>query len=524
MKLTHWLLSATLLAFCPAVSKAQSKLSIEHIRSMSLRSSDTIVAAEEVKRYFFYYVSDKVDLKTNEYTHQVLDENLKEVSRIVFEDDKKELLLETSYNGSSLLFLFFNKKEQLVTTKVYGLDGKLQQTYTKPLDRRSAAFFATGQASLLNDEEGQNKYVYDIPDQGFLSVIPLRDGRAVTFEVDIVHSDSKKSITFSPDYGDYKYATASYLGSSNSIALFEVLKKEKLMSNKLEGSLLGVDVNTGRKVFELDESATKYKFMPLSISTLKRNGEILLMGNYYDQGDRVMKNNTLGIGAVIIDAKGKILEQKYNSWATDFAKYFNVNSKGKLDDIGYLYFHKLIQTEDGDVYAIGEGYKRTASAGGIAATAVLAAAGGYSGNVSVTKLTITDMVMIRFSSKFDIKDAKVYEKNKNRFNLPGGDYVTPHMLAASAKTMGAFDYEFTRTDAAKSHFYVGYNDYERGKDYRGLVFNSIAFVDGKISTDKLPLRSEASRLRVLPAKTGSILVSEYFRKEKRLDLRMEKMN
>ncbi len=524
MLIKKWLIAAQLLALCPMALMAQKKLSIENIRSISLRNSGTIVAAEEVKGYFFYYVSDKVDRKTNEYTIQVLDENLKEVNRIVFEDDKKELLIETSYNGSSLMFLFFNRKEQLVTTKVYGLDGKLEQTYSKALDKRSAAYFAMAQGSLLNDEEGVNKYVYDIPGKGFLSVIPMRDGRDVTFEVDIVHSDQKKSITYSADYGDFKYATASYLGSSNDIAMFEVLKKEKLMSNKLEGSLLGVDVNTGKKVFELDESVTKYKFMPLSISTLSGNGETLLMGNYYDKGDRVMKNNTLGIGAVTIDAKGKIVKQKYNSWATDFGKYFEVNSKGKLDDIGYLYFHKLIQTEDGDVYAIGEGYKRTASAGGIAATVVLAAAGGYNANASVTKLTITDMVMIRFSKDFDIKDAKVYEKNKNRFNLPGSDYATPHMLAASAKMMGAFDYAFTRTDAAKSSFYVGYNDYERGKDYRGLVFHSIAFADGKISRDKLALNSDASRLRVLPAKTGSILVSEYFRKEKRLDLRMEKLN
>lgn len=523
MYLKHWLLAAAIGAVSIRETSAQNKLSIENIRSISLRNSGTIVSGEEIKGYFYYYVSDKVDRKIYEYTIQILDENLKEVNRIVFEDDKRELLLETSFNGSSLLFLFFNRKEEMVTTKVYGLDGKLKATYSKPLDKRSAAYFASGQASLIGDEEGANQYIYDLDQKGFLSVIPLRDGKDYSFEIDIVHSDKKKAITFTPDYADYKYATAAFLGYSGNIALFEILKKQKLMSNKLEGSLLGVDVNSGKKVFELDESATKYKFMPIGVSALNGTDEILLLGNYYDQSDKVVKNNTLGIGAVTIDSKGKIKSQQYNSWATDFSKYLDVNEKGKLDDIGYLYFHKLIQTEDGEIFAVSEGYKRTASGMGIAMNVLAAASGGYS-NASVTKLTITDLLLIRFTNQFKVKDVQVYEKNKNRFELPGADFATPHMLAAVAKSFGAFDYEFTRTDASKSNFYIGYNDYERKKDFKGLVFNSISYVDGKLSTDRLPLKSEASKLRVMPAKAGSILISEYFKKSKRLDIRMEKLN
>ena len=210
MYLKHWLLAAAIGAVSIKETSAQNKLSIENIRSISLRNSGTIVSGEEIKGYFYYYVSDKVDRKIYEYTIQILDENLKEVNRIVFEDDKRELLLETSFNGSSLLFLFFNRKEEMVTTKVYGLDGKLKATYSKPLDKRSAAYFASGQASLIGDEEGANQYIYDLDEKGFLSVIPLRDGKDYSFEIDIVHSDKKKAITFTPDYADYKYATAAF--------------------------------------------------------------------------------------------------------------------------------------------------------------------------------------------------------------------------------------------------------------------------------------------------------------------------
>jgi hypothetical protein len=36
--------------------------------------------------------------------------------------------------------------------------------------------------------------------------------------------------------------------------------------------------------------------------------------------------------------------------------------------------------------------------------------------------------------------------------------------------------------------------------------------------------SKASKIRILPAKTGSVMVIEYFKKEKRLELRLEKLN
>jgi hypothetical protein len=518
------LLAALLFALAPNGLLAQNKLSIENIRSVSLRNSGTIMSAEEVKGYFFYYVSDKVDRKTNEYTIQILDEHLKEVRKIVFQDDKDELLLETSYNNNSLLFMFMNRKERTITSKIYGLDGKLAQTYTKELDKRSMDFFNRSQGAIVNDDEGQNKLVFDIESKGYLSVIPVRDGKEYTFEISIAHSDSKKQLNYTPDYGDYKYAAASYLGTCDNVAVFEVLKKEKLMSNKLESSLLGINVDNGKKLFDIADDATKYKFLPLNISALNGSNNILLMGTYYDKDDRVMKNATMGIAAITIDGKGKIINQKYNSWSGDFGKYFKVDAKGKLDDIGYVYFHKIIQTEDGDIYAIGEGYKRVASGGGIALAALSAAAGGYNGNNSVTRLNITDMVIIQFSQNFDVKNATVYEKNKNKFQLPGGDYTTPHLMAAAAKAMGAYDYEFTRTDAGHSSFHVGFNDYERGKDYKGMVFRSISYSNGKLTTDRLELASSASSMRVLPAKTGFILLSEYFKKDRRIDLRMEKMN
>jgi len=77
---------------------------------------------------------------------------------------------------------------------------------------------------------------------------------------------------------------------------------------------------------------------------------------------------------------------------------------------------------------------------------------------------------------------------------------------------------------SNASFVSSYTDYERSKDYKGLIFNSISYYDGKITTDKINLKTKASSLRVLPAKPGSVLIIEYYKKEKKLDFRMEKLN
>ena len=53
--------------------------------------------------------------------------------------------------------------------------------------------------------------------------------------------------------------------------------------------------------------------------------------------------------------------------------------------------------------------------------------------------------------------------------------------------------------------------------------NAIHYNGKKFSTDKIELKSKASFLRVFPAKSGSIMIMEYYKKDKRLDFRLEKL-
>ena len=116
---------------------AQGKLSIDNVRQIYIRNSGEIMDGEELKGYFTFYVSDKIDKKTNQYTVQILDNNLNKVKDIVFEDDKNVEILESSYNSNSIMFLFFNDKEKTLEYRAYGFDGIQKMTYTKELTKRS---------------------------------------------------------------------------------------------------------------------------------------------------------------------------------------------------------------------------------------------------------------------------------------------------------------------------------------------------------------------------------------------------
>lgn len=508
--------------FCAyAQFAAAQKLSIDKVYSTYLRNSGTIMKDNQIKGYFFLYLSDKIDKHTNEYTLQILDENLNKVREIKFEDSKKLNLLESSYNGSSLSFLFKNDDTETLDMKIYDLDGKLKFVYGRSYDKKTEDLMK--QYETMHTDEGTNQNVFDLGNQGYVSILPLRDGKQRTYEVDYYASETKKQWTYIPNDDEERYANAEFLGSTDSLIILEVMKKNRALSNKVTSHLVGINFVTKKKVFDIDNANDTYSFVPASVVPLKGTGRILVMGSYFDKDDNIIKDFSKGLAIYEINSEGKVLSKSYNTWTEDFAKYLPTNRKGKIDNIGYLYIHKLIQTPENKYFIVGEGYKRQANAGGIALK-TLGAIGHAHTNVGVTKIVVTDMVMMEFDSLFKITNATVYDKtNNNAVTSNMSDYNSQHMIAILLKATGAFDYAFTTGDADNSNFSVCYDDWERSSDYKGETFNTIHYDGAKFTTDKIELKSKASRMKVFPAKAGSVMILEYFKKDKRLDLRLEKL-
>ena len=502
---------------------AQGKLSIENVRSIYLRNSGEIMDGDELKGYFTFYVSDKVDKHTNEYTLQILDNNLNKIKDIKFEDDKNIDILESSYNGNTIMFLFYNKKEKTLEYRTYGFDGKQKMTYTKELNRRSNALLEQTYGS--KSEEGQNEALFSVGNAGYTTVFPVKEGKYYSFEINFFSTERNKQWTYeAAEEQDDKWASAIYLGATDSMVIFEVVKQKHLLGGTPHSWLLGLNIYSGKKIFEMTTEAEDYKFYPMNISTITGSSNILLLGTYYEPDGKVMKDASLGLAAWTISNTGKIMAKKYNSWENEIGKYLSTDKKGRVSDVGYIFFHKVLQTSDGNFYAIGEGYKKVVSGMGVAVNILSALGGGRSG-MSNFKIKVTDLVTIQFNNKFDVKGAQIFDKYNNSIELPAGaGYLSPHTMALMVKAWRGFDYDFTQTNKEHSRFSVGYSDYEKSKDFTGKTFHSISYDGGKVTTDRIELTSKAKWLKVFPAKAGSVMIMEYFKKDKKLEMRLEKMN
>ena len=317
------------------ISASAQKISIDNIRKTALRTSDAIRQGADVKGYYFFYVSDKIDKKTNQYTLRIFDNGLNLLKEITFQDSKHVTVLESAFNGTDLIFLFYNEDELSFEYQVYGADGKKKPyVYNRQLTKKEKRFL---EATYLSgkDDEDTYKGLYPVEGKGFISNMPSREDKDYTFQVDYFSTEKRKQWSYTPTEAA-KRSAGDYLGTHNGVVYFEVLKFNSLMDQKPDSYILGLDLETGRKLFERPTDA-KYRFYPATLSIL--NGQAYLYGEYFDLNANMMKDKSQGFAFWGIDEKGKITSEKYNSWELQLGKFMNVTSGGKIEDFGFMYLH-----------------------------------------------------------------------------------------------------------------------------------------------------------------------------------------
>lgn len=512
------LLTASLILVAAFYSQAQ-KLSIEGVHKITLRNSDAIKEGSEVKGYYFFYISDKIDKRTNEYTLQITDNNLVKLKDIKFQDSKNISVLESSFNGTDLIFLFYNDDARTFEYQVYGADGKKKYIYNRQLTKKEERYLETTYLAM-DDEENNYKGLYPIDGKGFISNMPSREDKDYTFQIDFFSTEKRKQWTYVPTLGGKKFI-GDFLGYHNGVVYIEVLKYSGRLDGNPESSIVGLNLENGKQIFEKSTDQAKYKFYPATMSVVS-DGRAVIFGEYFNSNGNIVKDKSLGFAFWGVDEKGKILNEKYCAWDLELGKYLNVSSKGKIEDFGFMYLHNILQTGDGNIFAIGEGYKRVGSALGIASTVLTLGRAG----ASTLKAQVTDMILIRFDKDFNVKDAKIYDKNANTKELPrGAEFVSTPGIGKLLKYMyGEFDYAYSQINKDNTSFTICYSDYVRGKDYKGATFNSISYHEGKITTDKINTKSDATISSVMPGKQGQVLVLDYYKKAKKIEVHFEKLN
>jgi hypothetical protein len=173
------------------LSAGAQTLSFENVHKVTLRNSGAIKEGSEVKGYYFFYVSDKIDKRTNEYTLQITDNSLKKLKDIKFVDSKDVRVLESSFNSSDLIFLFYNDDARTFEYQVYGADGKKKYVYNRELTKKERRYLEA--TYFAEDDENNYKGLYPIEGRGFISNMPSREDKDYTFQVDYFSSEKESN-------------------------------------------------------------------------------------------------------------------------------------------------------------------------------------------------------------------------------------------------------------------------------------------------------------------------------------------
>src|SRR6185503_17208706 len=206
------------------------RMTVENVHKASARNAAAIKEGTDVKGYYFFFISDKIDKKTNEYTLRITDNTLKQLKDIKFQDSKHVYILESSFNGSDLIFLLYNDDERTFEYQVYGADGKKKHVYNRQLTKKEERLLETTYLAMEDDEETY-KGLYPIEGTGFVSVMPSREDKDYTFQVDYFSTQKRKQWTYTPTEGGKKFV-GDYLGYYNGVIYIEVLRFGGMFDSK----------------------------------------------------------------------------------------------------------------------------------------------------------------------------------------------------------------------------------------------------------------------------------------------------
>jgi hypothetical protein len=513
-----------LLAFF-TISGYSQNLTRTGVTKAAVRNVGSIIQDNRVTGYYQFFRMDKSDKKNYNYELNVLDENLRLVSTIQVARPKTFFLLEGVFNGTSFGFLFYDTKTK--SMELISYDRTLKQLGSANLpvkNKQSVVYYKmiTEGSNLTSD------ILVPVNNAGFLVSratvasdtkyrLEFFDNNLKSLWVREAEQKSENRI----ELADYAFQTDQYIGS--------IISQKKFSTSKNQSEFMMVqDKLTGREIFNVPMTVDQYSLAFADVFYEASNNTFIVFGEYFNVEDKELKARSLGLMTVTFDIQGKIVSKKVNSWMNDISKVAPVNEKGKFDGNNTsLLFHEIIRTADGKIFAIAEQYKKAANALGIASNVLSIAAMSPNNNVANVQLNVYNMVVFEFNADQTLRKVHSFEKDKNVLMLPGGyGNLSNRMLSYYAKAVGGFDYSFTQQPADKNTFFISYINYDREKGERAKnVLGTIVYTPEKTFTvDKLAMNRKSSEYFVYRAKDGYVLVTEYFRKEKRLETRLEKVN
>lgn len=494
---------------------SQSK-EFNKVRYVDLKYSGAFAGPEGTAGYYFFYQYDKASKGKYTYIMSLVDLDYKTIKDINLVRSKNDILLESTYNGANFFFTFLDRKKRSVEILSYNKEGKRVGTKGYPKIGKM-------DAQIMITKATSNQISKNIIPLGNTGVIKLNQnsGKKEKYTIEGFDNAMKATWKFTSDTKEKSYEMPNCEYSSENILLLNVSRQKSLFNAELSQHIILLNAKTGKKTFEIPLNTKKAARILLNSFVDEEKNEIVLIGEYFGPKDNPAKDKSLGLFTTRLDLAGNIISSKDLSWTKDFKKFVKLSAKGTNEEGAYTYIHNIVKTQQGKYFIIGEQYKKAVSALGVAA---VVASGGKSGGAM--NFVIKDMVLLEMDSAFEIQQFKSYEKKQRSVNLPGGySYLSVTLLAKLMDSYGYFGYMFTSVDTKRDRFFSSFISSEKNKTTkkREGYIGTIVY-DNEISFDKLSLSTKATYINIIPAKSGYVTIMEYYKKEKKLKIRTEKIN
>lgn len=497
------------------------KKGVNNVININMHNVRAIKKGHDITGYFMFYKADKIKGGDYSYRLRIMDENVNEVAEKKIIASKYLYLIEAQYNQELLCFKFYDAKEKKISLKFYDKNGDRVASKSYEPDKIEVNAYKVASAQDMQN----NPTVFPVGDKGFLNYRIVKNDKP-GYEIKYYpNSKEVKGWKHSSKKTSPVVEYASLLEANEKIILNRVILQKGKMSRDQETHLSGLDPASGDEIFNTKLENSKYEESLLNSHFNDATNEIYLFGYYFPKGENVMGGQSLGMSMTVMDLKGKIKSKSYISWDKDVAKLLPAKLKGRIKEIGFIYFHEFVTKADGTIFGIGEQYRKTVSAGGTALKA-LAVASGSTGSGSVAQITIGDFFIFEFNKDFTLKGVEVIEKSTSRVQLPAGAaYYGPQFLALYVESLGGFDYNYLKQLDNGNTFSVYYRNYEKRKGEKNKsIIGVISNTNGTYVTDKVDIYTEADYVKVLPAQGSNVLFFEYYKKEKEIKMNFQKMN
>ncbi|WP_341837428.1 DUF6770 family protein [Chitinophaga pollutisoli] len=498
-------------------ASAQKTLSLNDAATPSiLYSSGTIQRNNQIGGYYFLMQNDKVDKTTNAYALHVLDENLNRVRKIKFNASSNIRLQEAAASDSSMAFLFFYPMDRKYELRIYDHDGELLQTYARTYDSEKRKLHLQNMSQ--HNESDANRTLFEVGANGYMAVFVRWQGKGTcTYDINFYDVKKHKTTKFSPGVADKDFLRADFLAKTDSLLFLEISNRR---SSRASTSIVAFNIHTKKKAFEVNANKEKWQFEPAAVLPVPGQDTIVMVGKYFEKGERHMKSNGKGIAIYRVSRNtGAILTRTYNSWETEINRLYSCNKKGKNAENGYLYLHNAALGPDGKLFVAAEGYSRKVYPFGVVYSTVLLP---FHMTPSFTTVANADMVVLEFSNTDKLVKAVTYDKPGTRM-MSRMDFLNRHMVARSMRTVGRFGYQFIHPSGNPGHFSICYYS-SRSSESESGYFTYLRYNGQKFRQYEVALRTRERTTTVLPAKPGFLLIIEDNRKEKTVEMRMEKIS